>query len=169
VQTNDGAGAAFGYPEPVAQRRHGAALAVRGSEVSRRDLLEHVDVEGLVGHQLLQPGVLGFEFFEPLGLVGLHTAVLGKPAMPRRLSDLQVSAHLAQFLAGPEEFVALGELADLIRRMPPRLFDAMSLFDSSSPEDRATESHNDWTTTTGSPQFRYCALSETSDNAHFLQ
>src|SRR6185312_12966399 len=28
----------------------------------------------------------------------------------------------------------------------------MSLFDSSLPESRATESHNDWTTTTGSPQ-----------------
>ena len=27
----------------------------------------------------------------------------------------------------------------------------MSLFDSSLPESRATESHNDWTTTTGSP------------------
>ena len=38
-------------------------------------------------------------------------------------------AHLGQFLTGPEEFVALGELADdLIRRMPRRrLFDVMSL------------------------------------------
>jgi hypothetical protein len=36
------------------------------------------------------------------------------------------------------------------------LFDAMSLFDSSLPESRATESHNDWTTTTGSPQHGHC-------------
>ena len=47
---------------------------------------------------------------------------------PRRLSDLQMPAHLVEFLAGPEEFVALGELADdlsgVCRR---RLFDAMSL------------------------------------------
>jgi hypothetical protein len=58
----------------------------------------------------------------------LHAAVLGQPAMPRRLSDLQVTAHLAEILSGPEELVALGQLADdLIRRMPPRLFDAMSL------------------------------------------
>jgi len=29
------------------------------------------------GGQLLQPGVLGFEFYQPFGLVGLHAAVLG--------------------------------------------------------------------------------------------
>ena len=40
------------------------------------------------------------EFFEPFGLVGLHPAVLGKPAMRRRLTDLQVPAHLIEFLAG---------------------------------------------------------------------
>jgi hypothetical protein len=32
VQTNDCAGAAFGHPEPVAQRRDGAALAIRGQK-----------------------------------------------------------------------------------------------------------------------------------------
>jgi hypothetical protein len=75
--------------------------------------------------------------------------------MPRRLSDLQVPAHLVEFLAGPEEFVALGELADdLIRRMPPTLIRCHVVVDSSLPEHRATESHNDWTTTTGSPHMR---------------
>jgi hypothetical protein len=59
-----------------------------GQTFSRRDLPEHVNVESLVGHQLLQPGVFGLEFFEPIGVVGLHAAVLGKPAMPGRLSDL---------------------------------------------------------------------------------
>ena len=60
--------------------------------------------------------------FEAFGIVGLHTAVLGNPAMPRRLSDLQMPAHLVEFLAGSEELVALGELADdLIRRVPPAL------------------------------------------------
>jgi hypothetical protein len=55
-------------------------------------------------------------------------------------------------VAGPEEFVALGELADdLIRRVPPALVRCHVVVDSSSPEDRATESHNDWTTRTGSP------------------
>src|SRR6478672_9580382 len=55
--------------------------------------------------------------------------------MPRRLGDLQVSAHLAQFLTGPEQFVALGELADdLIRRMPPTLVRCHVLVDSSCPK-----------------------------------
>ena len=64
-------------------------------------------------------------------------------------------AHFAEFLAGPEEFVALGELADdLIRRVPPAVVRCHVDVDSSLPEDRATESHNDWTTTTGSPQNR---------------
>ena len=31
----------------------------------------------------------------------------------------------------------------------------MSLFDSSLPEHRATEPHNDWTTTTGSPHQKF--------------
>jgi len=85
-----------------------------------RDLLEHVDVEGLVGHQLLQPGVLGLQFLEAFGVAGLHAAVLGHPAMPGRLGDLQMPAHLGKLLTGAEEPVALGELAnDLIRRMPP--------------------------------------------------
>ena len=50
-------------------------------------------------------------------------------------------------LAGPQELVALGELADdLIRRMPPALVRCHVVADSSLPEHRATESHNDWTT-----------------------
>jgi hypothetical protein len=36
--------------------------------------------------------------------------------------------------------------------MPPALVRCHVVVDSSLPEDRATESHNDWTTTTGSPQ-----------------
>jgi hypothetical protein len=36
--------------------------------------------------------------------------------------------------------------------VPPALVRCHVVVDSSLPEDRATESHNDWTTTTGSPQ-----------------
>src|SRR6185312_2579372 len=126
-----------------------------GSEVSRRNLLEHVDVEGLVSHQLLEPGVLGFELFEPFGLVGLHTAVLGHPAVPRRFRNLQVPAHLRQLLASPQEFVALGELADdLVRGVTPALVRSHVVVDSSCPNTRATESHNHWTTAGGSPHYR---------------
>jgi hypothetical protein len=68
--------------------------------------------------------------------------------MPRRFSDLKVSAHLAEFLAGPEEFVALGELADdLIRRVPPALVRCHVIVDSSLPEtgqqSRTTTGHYD--------------------------
>lgn len=48
--------------------------------------------------------------------------------MPRRLSDLQVPTHFVEFLTGPEELVALSQLADdLIRRMPPELVRCLSL------------------------------------------
>lgn len=54
--------------------------------------------------------------------------------MPGRLGDLQVPAHLAEFLPGAEQFVALGELADdLIRRMPPALLGCHVVADSSCP------------------------------------
>src|SRR6185436_7870705 len=41
----------------------------------------------------------------------------------------------------------------------------MSLFDSSLPESRATESHNDWTTTTGSPHLRNRFIDEHEHHA----
>jgi len=42
--------------------------------------------------------------------------------MPRRLRDLQMTAHLIELPTRGQLFVALGELADdLIRRVPPTL------------------------------------------------
>lgn len=56
--------------------------------------------------RLLQPGVLTLELLEPLGVVGIHPAVLRDPALPGRLSDLQMPT-------------GLGELADdLVGRVP---------------------------------------------------
>jgi hypothetical protein len=69
----------------ASQRRGGDGS---GSEVSLRDLLEHRLVQLGLGQELLQSGVLDLELAEPLGVVGLHPAVLGDPAMPRRLRDL---------------------------------------------------------------------------------
>jgi hypothetical protein len=91
-------------PEALPRPRSlsGAALRLRRTQhltsidiyrSVRRDLLEHVNVEDLVGDQPLEPGVLSLEVFEPLGVVGFHAAVLSEAAMPRRLSDLEGSAE----------------------------------------------------------------------------
>ncbi len=75
------------------------------------------------------------------------------PAMPGRLGDLQMAAHLVEFPARRQQLVALGKLADdLIRRVPAALLRCHVVADSSCPDIRATESHNDWTTPKGSPQ-----------------
>src|SRR4029453_11584368 len=73
--------------------------AAPGSEVSLGQLLEHVDVQRLVGHQPLEPGVLGLQLPQPLGLTRLHPAVLAAPAVPGRLGDLQRPQDLGQVLA----------------------------------------------------------------------
>ena len=57
----------------------------RRAEVSLGDVLQHVDVERLVGDDPLQTGVLVLEFLEALRVVGLHSAVLVLPAVPGRL------------------------------------------------------------------------------------
>src|SRR5665811_1920193 len=77
-----------------------------------RQLLEHVDLEGLVRDDLLQPRVLTLKLTQPLRLVRLHPAVLGTPTRPRRLRDLEVPQHLDQILALVQHPVALAELPD---------------------------------------------------------
>src|SRR5690606_15173059 len=54
--------------------------ATEGWSVSLGDLLEHLDVQRLVGDDLLQSVVLLFQRLQPLGLLALHAAVLGSPA-----------------------------------------------------------------------------------------
>jgi hypothetical protein len=108
-------------------------------------------VEFGVGQQSLQSGVLALQLFEPFRVVGLHAAVLGDPAMPSRLSNLEVPAHLVELLATAEVLVALSELADdLFRRMPPALVCTHVDVDSSCPRIGHQESHNNWTITRGS-------------------
>ncbi len=74
----------------------GHSVSVPHSEVSLRDLLCASPCQLDLGQELLQPSVLGVELLEPLRVVGRHPAVLGEPAMPDRLRDLQVAAHLAE-------------------------------------------------------------------------
>ncbi len=95
-------GTAFTTPRTALGGPRRPAGGGPGSEVSPVHLLQHVDVEGLVGHDPLQPGVLALELLEALGVVGLHAAVLVAPAMEGRLGDLEVPAHLLDGLCpGP--------------------------------------------------------------------
>ena len=66
--------------------------------------------------------------------------------MPRRLGDLEMSAHLIEVLAGNQLLVALGELVDdLIRRRPPALTGCHGAALHSLLTGK--QSHNTWTTT----------------------
>src|SRR6202035_5218673 len=67
-----------------------------GSEVSLSQLLERVDVEGLVGDDLLEPSVLVLELLETLHLLTLHPRVAGPPAVPGGLGYLERPEHLGQ-------------------------------------------------------------------------
>ena len=85
--------------------------------------------------------------------------------MPRRLGDLEMAAYLVEFLARREQLVALGELADdLIRRVPPALVRCHVVADSFLPRTGATESHNNWTTTAGTPHRGERSHAKTSES-----
>lgn len=151
----------------TALRRHCACGS--GSEVSRRDLPQHVLVQLGVSQQTLQSGVLALELLEPFRVGGFHAAVLGQPPVPRRLGDLEMSAHLVELSARREELVALGELADdLIRRVPPALVRNHVVADSSCPETGHQETQNDWTTTEGSPHLTFGETSLTTPAMRFI-
>jgi len=104
-----------------------------GSEVSPGQLLEHVDVQGLIGDDLLQPLVLLLQLLESFGVLALHPAVLGHPAMPGRGRHLQVLAHLVDVLALIQQLLTLAELADrLLRGVPSSRHDREVLLRPSS-------------------------------------
>ena len=63
-----------------------------GLEVSLRDFFEDRVVEGNVGHQLLQTGVLLLQVPEPPGLVDAHATVGFTPAVVGLLGDTNLSA-----------------------------------------------------------------------------
>ena len=82
-------------------------------------MLQHLDVELLVRHDLLQPPILVFELLESLGFFGLHPSVLGPPAMQCRLADSQLFQHRRHVLSGVEHRVRIPQLRhDLLRRIP---------------------------------------------------
>ncbi len=76
------------------------------------DLLETLDVELLVGDDLLQGRVLAPQLLELLDVFGLHSAVLVSPAVERVLGDLEGLGDLGDRLALAEHPFGLAELCD---------------------------------------------------------
>src|SRR5690606_26502923 len=131
--------------DPAACARLGAAST--GSPVSPGDLPKRVDLEFLVGHDLLQPPVLALQLLQAFRVVGLQAAVLVSPAVIRRLRHLQVPGHICHLGAFPQQPVSLPQLADdLIRRMPA----SRHRDDPPSPTLWASDSHHGWTNLMGS-------------------
>src|SRR5262249_23126409 len=86
--------------------------------------LEHLLVQGQLGDEALQPGVLGLQLLEPPGLVLLEAAVLVAPAVEGLLADAKALADLGE--AGPLGQVGLG-----LAQLDDDLFSRVSLHDSS--------------------------------------
>jgi hypothetical protein len=80
--------------EPLVVHQHQDRLAPPGLPISRRDLLERVDLELLVRDDALQLQVLALELLQALDVVGLHRAALGAPAVKRVLGDLELLGDL---------------------------------------------------------------------------
>lgn len=93
-----------------------------GLEVSPVQLLEHVNIQGLVGNDPLEPGVLLLQLLRPLGVIGLHAAVLVSPPVVGVFGDFQALTHLDNSGSLNEPPVGLAQLAhNLLRRVVPAL------------------------------------------------
>ena len=125
-----------------------------GSEVSPVQLLQHVDVERGVGHELLQPLVLLAEFLQPLGVVGLHAAVPVPPPMPGRLGDLQAADTSSTDRPSPRSFSPSASsrisCSGVCRRC--------SWLGTSSPDSWGSDSHNRWISSRGPGQMVQAAI-----------
>src|SRR5690606_37884854 len=89
-------------PQPGAQRR---ALPFFSD-----DRLEHLDVESLVGNELLEPPILLFELLQPPRLVDLHDSELRFPAVEGGRRDAQFPANVLHLHAGVGLFERVDDL-----------------------------------------------------------
>jgi len=89
-------------PQPGAQRR---ALPFFSD-----DRLEHLDVESLVGNELLEPPILLFELLQPPRLVDLHASELRFPAVEGGRRDAQFPANVLHLHAGVGLFERVDDL-----------------------------------------------------------
>jgi len=76
------------------------------------DLLEHLLVQGQLGDEALEAGVLGLQLLEALGLVLLEAAVLVAPAVERLLTDAEALADLGEGQALGQVGLGLEQLGD---------------------------------------------------------
>jgi len=72
----------------------GKSVYLRYASMWAGGLLEDQHVQGLVRHQLLQPGVLLQAFLKLLGHPWIHPAELGSPAVVRLLADTPPAADI---------------------------------------------------------------------------
>ncbi len=89
-------------------------------------LLENLDVQRLVRHQLFEPAVLLLHLFELFGHQGGHPAVLRPPAVVRLLADVRLLANLGHRRPFAQVHVCLTQLGH-------DLLDAVSLLQKRDP------------------------------------
>ena len=76
------------------------------------DLLEHLLIQGQFGDETLEACVLGFQFLEAFGFVGLESAILVAPAVEGRLADGEALADLGDGQALGQVSLGLAQLGD---------------------------------------------------------
>src|SRR5207244_86060 len=122
---------------------------VRGLPVSPSHLLQHVDVEGEVGDDLLEPRVLLPEGLQLHDVGGAHGVVLGLPPVVGLDGDLQASHHLGELGALLKQRFCLTQLADdLLGGVPLPLHESHLL-----PPWGGRDSHSTWTRLRGPSYF----------------
>src|SRR5579885_2351747 len=90
----------------TACRRWSAAATFLGG------LLEHLLVQGQLGGEALEAGVLRLQLLKPLGLVGLEAAVLVAPAVQGLLAGAEALADLGDAQALGQVGLGLAQLGD---------------------------------------------------------
>src|SRR5512133_3760838 len=122
VLAGDAAGAALGDPEAGLQVPHGPAAALRDQKFPSASSLSMSMSNAWLATSRLSRAFSASSSLEPLGLTRLHPAVLGPPAVPGRLADLQRPQDLGQVLAIVQQPLALADLPHrLLRGVPVSL------------------------------------------------
>jgi hypothetical protein len=75
------------------------AASLGDSQLFSQEISHYVHVHGLTRDDVLEPGVFGFKFLEPLELGLIHAAVLAPPAMNSRLRNAELPRDRRDALA----------------------------------------------------------------------